>query len=77
MQRRLAAILAMDVVGYSRLMGQDEAATLVALRAHRQELISRLPYFSMRPEHSARVDWWSRESFAKLMAFLLRKTLKP
>jgi TolB-like protein/class 3 adenylate cyclase/Tfp pilus assembly protein PilF len=38
-QRRLAAILAADVVGYSRLMGQDEAGTLVALKAARAELI--------------------------------------
>jgi adenylate cyclase len=39
MERRLAAIFALDVVGYSRLMGQDEAATLAALKTHRQELI--------------------------------------
>jgi adenylate cyclase len=39
MERRLAAILAADVVGYSRLMGVDEAGTLAALKAHRQELI--------------------------------------
>src|SRR4029077_11019174 len=31
-QRRLAAVLAADVVGYSRLMGADEAGTLAALR---------------------------------------------
>jgi hypothetical protein len=31
-ERRLAAILAADVAGYSRLMGQDEEATLVALK---------------------------------------------
>lgn len=31
--RRLAAVLAADVVGYSRLMGVDEAGTLAALRA--------------------------------------------
>ena len=31
-QRRLAAILAADVVGYSRLMEQDETGTLAALR---------------------------------------------
>ena len=37
--RRLTAILAMDVAGYSRLMGGDEVATLRALQAHRQELI--------------------------------------
>ncbi len=39
MERRLAAILAADVVGYSRLMGEDEAGTLDALRAHREALI--------------------------------------
>ena len=38
-ERRLAAILAADVAGYSRLMGQDEAGTLSRLRAHRRELI--------------------------------------
>lgn len=38
-QRRLAAIESADVVGYSRLMGADEAAMLAALRAHRTELI--------------------------------------
>ncbi len=38
MERRLAAILATDVVGYSRLMGKDEAATLAALKADRAEL---------------------------------------
>jgi formylglycine-generating enzyme required for sulfatase activity/class 3 adenylate cyclase len=38
-QRRLAAILAADVVGFSRLMGEDESGTLAALKAHRQELI--------------------------------------
>jgi adenylate cyclase len=34
--RRLAAILAADVVGYSRLMGADEAGTLSALKRHRE-----------------------------------------
>jgi adenylate cyclase len=38
-ERRLAAILAADVVGYSRLMGTDEEATLLALKACRRELI--------------------------------------
>jgi TolB-like protein/Tfp pilus assembly protein PilF len=38
-ERKLAAILAADVVGYSRLMGQDEAGTLQRLRTHRRELI--------------------------------------
>ena len=36
--RRLAAILAADVVGYSRLMGADEAGTLAALKRHREAI---------------------------------------
>src|SRR5262249_28215673 len=39
MERRLAAIFAADVAGYSRLMGADEEGTLERLRAHRRELI--------------------------------------
>jgi adenylate cyclase len=38
-QRRLAAILAADVVGYSRLMGADEEGTLARLMAHRRDLL--------------------------------------
>src|SRR5215469_16751091 len=38
-QRRLAAILAADVAGYSRLMGADEEGTLAQLKAHRRDLI--------------------------------------
>ena len=38
MERRLAAILAADVVGYTRLMGENETLTLAALKAHREEL---------------------------------------
>src|SRR5271167_3410151 len=34
--RRLAAILAADVVGYSRLMGEDEAGTALSVRQHRE-----------------------------------------
>ncbi len=48
--RRLAAILSADVVGYSRLMGADEAGTLGALQAHRAELID--PTIA---EHNGRV----------------------
>jgi class 3 adenylate cyclase len=48
-QRRLAAILAADVVGYSRLMGANEAGTLAALKAHREELID-----SQIAEHGGR-----------------------
>ena len=38
-ERRLAAILAADVAGYSRLMGENEAGTLARLNALRRELI--------------------------------------
>ncbi len=40
-ERRLAAILATDVVGYSRLMGGDEEGTLAALKSLRKSLIDR------------------------------------
>ena len=39
-QRRLAAILAADVVGYSRLMSEDEADTLEALRYLRRDVFA-------------------------------------
>jgi adenylate cyclase len=38
-ERRLAAILAADVAGYSRLMGTDEEGTLASLRAHRRDFL--------------------------------------
>jgi adenylate cyclase len=38
-ERRLAAILAADIAGYSRLVGANEEGTLERLRAHRRELI--------------------------------------
>jgi adenylate cyclase len=37
-QRKLAAILAADVVGYLRLMERDESGTLTRLRQHRMQL---------------------------------------
>ena len=37
-QRRLAAILAADVVGFSRLMGEDETGTLAQLKTLRKEV---------------------------------------
>ena len=42
MERKLAAILAADVVGYSRLVEQDEAGTLAALRAWRKDVLEPL-----------------------------------
>src|SRR5262245_51071142 len=41
-ERRLAAILAADVVGYSRLMEQDETATLAALTQRRKGILAPL-----------------------------------
>src|SRR6516162_3817677 len=41
-QRRLAAILAADVVGYSRLMQVDEAGTLAALKSRRSGILQPL-----------------------------------
>jgi adenylate cyclase len=38
-ERRLAAVLAADVAGYSRLMGSDEVGTLAALKTHRREIV--------------------------------------
>ncbi len=49
-ERRLAAILAADVAGYSRLIGADEEGTLARLKAHRRELID--PKIS---EHKGRI----------------------
>ena len=48
--RRLAAIVAADVAGYSRLVGQDEEGTLRALRAHRREFID-----ALIEEHNGRI----------------------
>ncbi len=50
MQRRLAAVLAADVVGYSRLMGADEMGTLTALKSHRRDLVD-----SAIAEHRGRI----------------------
>ena len=41
-QRRLSAILAADVVGYSAIMAEDEAGTLAALKTHRREIFDPL-----------------------------------
>jgi adenylate cyclase len=49
-QRRLAAILAADVVGYSRMMGANEAGTLTALKAWHKDTLQPL-----MTKHSGRV----------------------
>ena len=38
MERKLAAILSADVKGYSRLMGEDEEATICTLTVYREEM---------------------------------------
>ena len=53
MERRLAAILAADVAGYSRLMEGDEEATLVALHAHREIIDGLVAYHRGRVFGSA------------------------
>jgi adenylate cyclase len=61
MERRLTAILAADVVGYSRLMGANESGTLAALDQLRSDLVN--PKIS---EHQGRIVklpatecWWN------------------
>jgi class 3 adenylate cyclase len=56
-QRRLAAILATDVVGYSRMMGADELGTLAAVKAWHKDVVE--PLMS---KHNGRIvkligDW--------------------
>ena len=60
-ERRLAAILAADVAGYSRLMGADEEGTLERLKALRRELID--PKIAEHRAASSRPPatacWWN------------------
>jgi adenylate cyclase len=55
-ERRLAAILAADVAGYSRLMGADEVGTLTALKRLRREIVN--PAIT---EHNGRIKSRIRE----------------
>ena len=43
MERKLTAILSADVEGYSRLMGEDEEATIRTLTSHRQVMTFLIP----------------------------------
>jgi len=69
--------LAADLVGYSRLMGVDETATLMALNAHRKEVVEakiaehkgrivKLTGDGMLAEFSSVVPWHSSFSFCRL-----------
>ena len=66
--RKLAAIVAADVVGYSRLMGRDESRTLARLREHRKERLEpALARYGVRFQgksgHDA--DWLSLPSLTR------------
>ena len=60
-QRRLAAILSADVVGYSRLMGTDETGTLARLKAMRRDFFDPLsrPILAGSSNLWATARWWS------------------
>src|ERR1700726_1689331 len=53
MERKLAAILCADVYGYSRLMGEDEEATLRTLTSHRRLIDSQIEQYHGRFVNSA------------------------
>jgi class 3 adenylate cyclase/TolB-like protein len=53
MERKLTAILAADIAGYTRLMGADEEATLSALRSHREVVDGLVSTHRGRVFHSA------------------------
>jgi adenylate cyclase len=44
MERKLAAIFSMDVAGYSRLMGEDEEATIRTLTTYRAVVAGAVPH---------------------------------
>ncbi len=69
-ERRLAAILAADVVGYSRLMGADEEGTLSALLACRREILD-----PMIAEHRGRVVKTTGDGFLAEFTSVLDATL--
>jgi hypothetical protein len=54
--RRLAAIMAGDIAGYSRLMSADEEGTLGQLKAHRRELVDPGAGSSRPPATGC---WWN------------------
>ena len=58
MERRLAAIIAADVVGYSRLMGKDEAGTLARLEGLKAEILDPLV-----DQHHGRVEAQNERPF--------------
>ena len=57
--RRLAAILAADIVGYSRLMGEDEAGRARAVSEHRDGSSENRANGSFPPRHSSAPGGWN------------------
>ena len=53
MERRLAAVLAFDMVGYSRLIGVDEQGTLATFRRHRGNIFNPQSCPISRPDRQA------------------------
>jgi adenylate cyclase len=64
--RRLAAILAADVAGYSRLMGADEEGTLERLKALRRELLDPkiAEYHGRIVKTTATACWWNLRAWS-------------
>ncbi len=65
MERRLAAILAADVVGYSRLMEADEEATARTLSTYREIIEGLVAGPLLRGGDPARSELWSRPCRAR------------
>ena len=64
-QRRLAAILAADVVGYTRLMDLDEAGTLIRLKTLRRELLDPRTVGLWRPHLQKHRRWCACRVFQR------------
>ena len=64
MERRLAAVMAADVVGYSRLIRSDEAGTLAALKSLRSDLMDQKSQNIMGESSNSWVTGYSRSSRA-------------
>ena len=58
-QRRLAAILAADIAGYSRLMHADEAATVQDLKAHQSVILPLIGHVGGSSTPPAMASWLS------------------
>ena len=79
-ERRLAAVLAADIAGYSRLMGADEEGTLSRLdREYQAEAIGGVEIFPCRGRGDSSLDkrltsWW--ETASALGPFQFRSIIR-